>query len=75
METREERKNKELCSKYPLYEVKRKRAHHAPHPLAENERIAQIQNAVNITAKAFQRVLRFIETGREGVRDRSRDHA
>ena len=87
VETREERKNKELCAKYPLYEVKRSApTMHRIRSRKTKEEIAQIQNAVNITAKAFQRVLRFVKPGvkeyeieaeitHEFLRNGSRGHA
>ncbi len=87
VETREERKNKQLCAKYPLYEVRRSAPiMHRIRSRKTEEEIAQIQNAVNITAKALQRVLRFVEPGRkeyeieaeityEFIRNGSRGHA
>ena len=87
VETREERKNKELRAKYPLYEVKRSApTMHRIRSRKTEEEIAQIQNAVNITAKALQRVLRFVKPGvkeyeieaeitHEFIRNGSRGHA
>ncbi|MBX2984091.1 MAG: aminopeptidase P family protein [Flavobacteriales bacterium] len=87
VETREERKNKELRAKYPLYEVKRSAPiMHRIRSRKTAEEIAQIQNAVNITAKAFQRVLQFVKPGvkeyeieaeitHEFLRNGSRGHA
>ncbi|MBK9420421.1 MAG: aminopeptidase P family protein [Flavobacteriales bacterium] len=87
VETREERLNKELRAKYPLYEVKRSApTMHRIRSRKTEEEIAQIQNAVNITAKALQRVLHFVKPGvkeyeieaeitHEFLRNGSRGHA
>ncbi|MGV9013101.1 MAG: aminopeptidase P family protein [Flavobacteriales bacterium] len=87
VETREERLNKELRAKYPLYEVKRSApTMHRIRSRKTEEEIVQIQNAVNITAKALQRVLHFVKPGlkeyeieaeitHEFLRNGSRGHA
>ncbi len=87
VETREERKNKELRTWYPLQTLKRSAPiMHRIRSHKTQEEIAQIQHAVNITGKALQRVLRFVKPGvkeyeieaeitHEFIRNGSRGHA
>ena len=87
VETREERKNKELRAIYPLHEVRRSAPiMHRIRSRKTQEEIEQIKRAIAITGKAFQRVLRTIKPGmkeyeveaeitHEFVRNGSRGHA
>ncbi len=87
VETREMRKNKELRELYPLQSLRRSAPiMHRIRSRKTEEEIAQIQNAVNITAKALQRVLKFTKPGvkeyeieaeitHEFLRNGSRGHA
>jgi Xaa-Pro aminopeptidase len=87
VETREERRNKELRALYPLHDLRRSAPiMHRIRSRKTEEEIAQVQNAVNITGKALQRVLRFVEPGKkeyeieaeithEFIRNGSRGHA
>ena len=87
VETREERKNQKLRALYPLHDLKRSAPiMHRIRSRKTEEEIAQIANAVSITATAFDRVLRFIAPGmneyvveaeitREFIRNGSRGHA
>lgn len=87
VETREARKNKELRALYPLHDLKRS----APimHRIRSHktaEEVKQVQHAIAITGKAFQRVLGFVKPGvkeyeieaeitHEFIRNGSRGHA
>lgn len=87
VETREERRNKELRALYPLHDLRRSAPiMHRIRSRKTEEEIAQVRNAVNITGKALQRVLRFVEPGKkeyeieaeithEFIRNGSRGHA
>jgi Xaa-Pro aminopeptidase len=87
VETREERKNKELRAQYPLHSVKRSAPiMHRIRSRKTKEEVAQIQRAIAITGKAFERVCGFVKPGvkeyeieaeitHEFVRNGSRGHA
>ncbi|MBK9175185.1 MAG: aminopeptidase P family protein [Flavobacteriales bacterium] len=87
VETREERKNKELRAQYPLHSVKRSAPlMHRTRSRKTKEEVAQIQRAINITGKAFERVCGFVKPGvkeyeieaeitHEFLRNGSRGHA
>ncbi|MBP8822054.1 MAG: aminopeptidase P family protein [Flavobacteriales bacterium] len=87
VETREERKNKELRAQYPLHGVRRSAPiMHRVRSRKTREEVEQIKRAIAITAKAFQRVLHFLEPGvkeyeveaeitHEFIRNGSRGHA
>ncbi len=87
VETREERKNKELLARYPLHSVKRiAPAMHRIRSRKTQQELEQIKRAIAITGKAFERVLRFIKPGvkeyeleaeitHEFLRNGSRGHA
>lgn len=87
VETREDRKNKELRAQYPLHSVKRSAPiMHRIRSRKTAEEVAQIQRAIAITGKAFQRVCGFVKPGvkeyeieaeitHEFIRNGSRGHA
>ncbi|MFT3884583.1 MAG: aminopeptidase P N-terminal domain-containing protein [Flavobacteriales bacterium] len=87
VETREERKNKELRALYPLHSVRRSAPiMHRIRSRKTREEVAQMQRAINITGKAFERVCRFVKPGvkeyeieaeitHEFIRNGSRGHA
>ncbi len=87
VETREERKNKELRARYPLHAVKRSApVMHRIRSRKTREEVEQIKRAIAITGKAFQRVLHFMKPGvkeyeveaeitHEFIRNGSRGHA
>ena len=87
VETREERKNKELRAQYPLHAVNRSAPiMHRIRSRKTHEEVDQIAKAIAITGKAFQRVLHFVKPGlkeyeieaeitREFIRNGSRGHA
>lgn len=87
VETREERKNKELRAQYPLHGVKRSAPiMHRIRSRKTQEEVEQIQRAIAITGKAFERVCGFVEPGvkeyaieaeiiHEFIRHGSRGHA
>lgn len=87
VETREERKNKELRAMYPLHGVKRSAPiMHRIRSRKTQEEVAQIQRAIDITGKAFRRVCGFVKPGvkeyeieaeitHEFIRNGSRGHA
>jgi Xaa-Pro aminopeptidase len=87
VETREERRNKELRALYPLHNLRRSAPiMHRIRSRKTEEEIAQVRNAVNITGKALHRVLRFVEPVKkeydieaeithEFIRNGSRGHA
>ncbi len=87
VQTREERKNKELMALYPLHSIRRS----APimHRIRSRKtagEVDQIKHAIGITGQAFQRVLGFMRPGvmeyeveaeitHEFIRNGSRGHA
>lgn len=87
VETREERKNKELRALYPLHDIRRSApVMHRIRSRKTEEEVEQIKHAIGITGKAFQRVLRFMKPGvkeyeveaeitHEFIRNGSRGHA
>jgi len=87
VETREERKNKETRAQFPLHNVKRSAPiMHRIRSRKTKEEVAQIQRAIAITGKAFERVCGFVKPGvkeyaieaeitHEFVRNGSRGHA
>lgn len=87
VETREERRNKELRALYPLHSVKRSAPiMHRIRSRKTQEEVAQVQRAIDITGKAFKRVCAFVQPGvkeyeieaeitHEFIRNGSRGHA
>ena len=87
VETREERRNKELHAQYPLHSVKRcAPIMHRVRSRKTKEEVEQIQRAIAITGKAFERVCGFVKPGvkeyeieaeitHEFIRNGSRGHA
>ena len=87
VETREERKNKETRAQFPLHSVKRSAPiMHRIRSRKTKEEVAQIQRAIAITGKAFERVCGFVKPGvkeyeieaeisHEFLRSGSRGHA
>ena len=87
VETREERKNKELRAQFPLHSVKRSAPiMHRIRSRKTKEEVAQIQRAIAITGKAFERICGFVKPGvkeyeieaeitHEFLRNGSRGHA
>jgi Xaa-Pro aminopeptidase len=87
VETREERKNKELQTQYPLHEPRRSApVMHRIRSRKTQEEVEQIKRAIAITGKAFERTLNFVRPGvkeyeieaeitHEFVRNGSRGHA
>ncbi|MBL8002212.1 MAG: aminopeptidase P family protein [Flavobacteriales bacterium] len=87
VETREDRKNKELRAQYPLHSVKRSAPiMHRIRSRKTQEEVAQMKRAVAITGKAFERVCGFVKPGvkeyeieaeitHEFLRNGSRGHA
>ncbi|MBK8612655.1 MAG: aminopeptidase P family protein [Flavobacteriales bacterium] len=87
VETREERKNKETRAQFPLHSVKRSAPiMHRIRSRKTKEEVAQIQRAIAITGKAFERVCGFVKPGvkeyeieaeitHEFLRNGSRGHA
>lgn len=87
VETREERKNKELRAQYPLHSVKRSAPiMHRIRSRKTQEEVAQMQHAIDITGRAFERVCGFVRPGmkeyeieaeitHEFIRSGSRGHA
>jgi Xaa-Pro aminopeptidase len=87
VETREERKNKEMRAQFPLHSVKRSAPiMHRIRSRKTKEEVAQIQRAIAITGKAFERVCGFVKPGvkeyeieaeisHEFLRNGSRGHA
>ncbi len=87
VETREERKNKELRAHYPLHSVKRSAPiMHRIRSRKTQEEVAQMKRAIAITGKAFERVCGFVKPGvkeyeieaeitHEFLRNGSRGHA
>ncbi len=87
VETREDRRNKEIRAQYPLHSVKRSAPiMHRIRSRKTKEEVAQIQRAIAITGKAFERVCGFVKPGvkeyeieaeitHEFVRNGSRGHA
>ena len=87
VETREERKNKETREQFPLHGLKRSAPiMHRIRSRKTAEEVAQIQRAIAITGKAFERVCGFVKPGvkeyaieaeitHEFLRNGSRGHA
>jgi Xaa-Pro aminopeptidase len=87
VETREERKNKETRTQFPLHSVKRSAPiMHRTRSRKTKEEVEQIQRAIAITGKAFERVCGFVKPGvkeyeieaeisHEFIRNGSRGHA
>ncbi len=87
VETREDRKNKELRAQYPLHSVKRSAPiMHRIRSRKTQEEVAQMKRAIAITGKAFERVCGFVKPGvkeyeieaeitHEFLRNGSRGHA
>ena len=87
VETREERKNKETRAQFPLHSLKRSAPiMHRIRSRKTAEEVAQIQRAIAITGKAFERVCGFVKPGvkeyeieaeitHEFLRNGSRGHA
>jgi len=87
VETREERKNKETRAQFPLHSLKRSAPiMHRIRSRKTAEEVAQIQRAIAITGKAFERVCGFVKPGvkeyeieaeisHEFLRNSSRGHA
>ncbi len=87
VETREERKNKELRALYPLHNLQRSApVMHRIRSRKTDEEVKQIANAIAISGKALQKVLGFVKPGmkeyeieaeitREFIRHGSRGHA
>jgi Xaa-Pro aminopeptidase len=87
VETREERRNKELRARYPLHSVKRSAPiMHRIRSRKTQEEVDQIRRAIAITGKAFERVCGFVKPGvkeyeieaeitHEFIRNGSRGHA
>jgi len=87
VETREERKNKETRAQFPLHSVKRSAPiMHRIRSRKTKEEVEQIQRAIAITGKAFERVCGFVKPGvkeyaieaeitHEFIRNGSRGHA
>ena len=87
VETREERKNKETRAQFPLHSLKRSAPiMHRIRSRKTAEEVAQIQRAIAITGKAFERVCGFVKPGvkeyaieaeitHEFIRNGSRGHA
>ena len=87
VETREERKNKETRAQFSLHSVKRSAPiMHRIRSRKTSEEVAQIQRAIAITGKAFERVCGFVKPGvkeyaieaeitHEFLRNGSRGHA
>jgi len=87
VETREERKNKETRAQFPLHGVKRSAPiMHRIRSRKTKEEVEQIQRAIAITGKAFERVCGFVKPGvkeyeieaeitHEFLRNGSRGHA
>ena len=87
VETREERRNKELRALYPLHSVRRSAPiMHRIRSRKSDGEVEQIKHAIAITGKALQRVLRFLRPGvkeyeveaeitHEFIRNGSRGHA
>ncbi|HPF90345.1 MAG TPA: aminopeptidase P family protein, partial [Flavobacteriales bacterium] len=87
VETREERENKKLLAQYPLHSVKRSAPiMHRIRSRKTKEEVEQIQRAIAITGKAFERVCGFVKPGvkeyeieaeitHEFLRNGSRGHA
>ncbi len=87
VETREERKNKETRAQFPLHGLKRSAPiMHRIRSRKTAEEVAQIQRAIAITGKAFERVCGFVKPGvkeyeieaeisHEFLRNGSRGHA
>jgi Xaa-Pro aminopeptidase len=87
VETREDRKNKELRAQYPLHSVKRSAPiMHRIRSRKTQEEVAQMKRAIAITGKAFERVCGFVRPGvkeyeieaeitHEFLRNGSRGHA
>ena len=87
VETREDRKNKETRAQFPLHGLKRSAPiMHRIRSRKTAEEVAQIQRAIAITGKAFERVCGFVKPGvkeyeieaeisHEFLRNGSRGHA
>jgi Xaa-Pro aminopeptidase len=87
VETREERKNKELRAQYPLHALRRSAPiMHRIRSRKTKEEVDQIARAIAITGKAFERACGFVKPGvkeyeieaeitREFLRRGSRGHA
>ncbi|MEO8589533.1 MAG: M24B family metallopeptidase, partial [Flavobacteriales bacterium] len=87
VETREVRKNAETRAQFPLHSVKRSAPiMHRIRSRKTTEEVAQIQRAIAITGKAFERVCGFVKPGvkeyeieaeitHEFIRNGSRGHA
>lgn len=87
VETREDRRNKELRAQYPLHSVKRSAPiMHRIRSRKTQEEVEQIKHAIAITGKAFERVCGFVKPGvqeyeieaeitHEFLRNGSRGHA
>ena len=87
VETREERKNAETRAQFPLHSLKRSAPiMHRIRSRKTAEEVAQIQRAIAITGKAFERVCGFVKPGvkeytieaeitHEFLRNGSRGHA
>ena len=87
VETREERKNKETRAQFPLHSLKRSAPiMHRIRSRKTKEEVEQIQRAIAITGKAFERVCGFVKPGvkeyeieaeisHEFLRNGSRGHA
>jgi Xaa-Pro aminopeptidase len=87
VETREERKNKELRAQYPLHSLRRSAPiMHRIRSRKTQEEVEQVKRAIAITGKAFERVCGFVRPGvkeyaieaeitHEFIRNGSRGHA
>jgi len=87
VETREDRRNKELRAQYPLHGVKRSAPiMHRIRSRKTQEEVAQMKRAIAITGRAFERVCGFVKPGvkeyaieaeitHEFIRNGSRGHA
>lgn len=87
VETREDRKNKELRAQYPLHSVKRSAPiMHRIRSRKTAEEVDQMKRAIAITGRAFERVCGFVKPGvkeyaieaeitHEFIRNGSRGHA
>lgn len=87
VETREERKNKELLGRYPLHSIRRSAPiMHRIRSRKTREEVEQIKRAIAITGSAFERVCGFLRPGlseyeieaeiiHEFIRNGSRGHA
>lgn len=87
VETRTQRMNREIRKRYPLHQYERSApAMHRTRSVKSPEEIEQMQRAVDITGRSFERICKFIKPGvkeyeieaeilHEFVRSGSRGHA